>query len=93
MQKNNYMDKENQSDLRDPTTNKRILEAYRRLIAALLKNSIQDAKRGDLEAASWLRSEGVYWLDWLQIKQPEIGVERLLNPVGKMVVRVGGTNG
>ena len=74
----------------DPTTSKKVLASWRRLIAALLKNSIQDAKRGDLEAVDWLQSEGIYWLDWLGIKQPGIGVERILDPPGKMVIRVGG---
>ena len=87
------MTRRKRADPVDPTTTKQILAAYRRLIAAIIKAAMQDAKRGDLEAQDWLRTDGVFWLDWLGIRQPKAGVERLLDPPGKMVIRVGGNNG
>lgn len=75
-------------DRNDPTTTKRILGGWRRLIAALLKNAVQDARRGDQEAAAWLRNDGVELLDMLGIRQPAIGVDRLLDPPGKLVISI-----
>ena len=72
----------------DPTTTKQILAGWQRLIAALLKNAVHDARSGDQEAVDYLRGDGLIWLEWLGIRQPKIGVERLLDPPGKLVISI-----
>ena len=72
----------------DPTTTKRVLAGWQRLIAALLKNAVSDARAGDQEAADFLRGDGLLWLEWLGIRRPAIGVERLLDPQGRLVLKI-----
>ena len=72
----------------DPTPNRQILAGWQRLIAALLKNALSDAKSGDQESVEWLRGDGLLWLEWLGIRQPAIGLDRLLNPTGKIVLKI-----
>ena len=72
----------------DPTTTKKILAGWQRLIAALLKNALSDARAGDQEAVDWLRTEGILLLSWLGIRNPKAGLERLLDPPGKLVLKI-----
>ncbi len=74
--------------MRDPTTTKKILAGWRRLIASMLKTAVQDARNGDQSAAAWLRTDGIELLGLLGIKQPAIGVERLLDPPGRLVISI-----
>lgn len=76
----------------DITTNLQILSGYRRLAASVVKNAVQEIKSGDPQtkqaAENWMQTDGVEWLAMLGISEPGAGVERLLDPPGKLVISI-----